>query len=64
MKIRYIKDKAERQSNLKYEEISMHFFICILAFILNFKILFWYNIRPMSRTIEYKGNFFFKFNIL
>ena len=32
-------------------------FICILAFMLNFKICLDINIRPMSRTIEYKGNF-------
>ena len=25
MKIRYMKDKAKRQSKLKYEEISIHF---------------------------------------
>ena len=40
MKIRYKNDKAYRQLNLKYEEISILFCICILAFILNFKILF------------------------
>ena len=29
MKIRYIKDKAERQLNLKYDHISIHFYMYI-----------------------------------
>ena len=29
MKIRYMKDKAKRQLNLKYEENSIHFYIYI-----------------------------------
>ena len=43
MKIRYMKDKVKRHLNLKYEEISIHFFICtrILALMQNFEIHFW-----------------------
>ena len=29
MKIRYMKDKALRKLNLKYEEISIHFYMYI-----------------------------------
>ena len=29
MKIRYMKDKVKRQSNLKYEEISVYFYMYI-----------------------------------
>ena len=64
MKIRYMKDKAKRQLDLEYEDISIHFFMCILAFLLNFKIWFWHRyIRLTRRTIEYKGRFFIKYAV-
>ena len=46
--------------NFKFRNFNS-FFICTLAFMLNLKILFWNKIRPMSRTIEYKGTFFIKY---
>ena len=41
MKIRYMKDKAWRQLNLKYEETSIHSYMYI-SINANFKILFWH----------------------
>ena len=37
-----MKDKAEWQIKLKYEEISINFYKCILAIMPNFKMLFWH----------------------
>ena len=32
MKIRYMKDKAQRQLNLKYEEIPIYFYMYISSY--------------------------------
>ena len=50
MKIRYLKEKAQRQLNLQYEEIQIHFFICILVFIFNFKMLFRHNYKTKEQN--------------
>ena len=55
IKIRYMKDKVYRQLDFRYEEMSIHFLYDISInsfFFFNYLI-----IRPLSRTIEYKGNF-------
>ena len=49
-----MKDKT----NLKYEEISIHFLYVYKHLCLILKFCFDINIRPMTRTIEYKGKFF------
>ena len=54
MKIRYMKDKV-KTFKLKISRNFNSFFICILAFMLNFKFISDINIRLLMKTKEKKS---------
>ena len=47
-------DKFKRHLDLK-QEISIHFFICISAFMLNFNIYFWHRYKTINKNERKKG---------
>ena len=50
MKIRYTKDNVKRHLNLKQKDKFNSFFMCILAFMLNFEIYFLHKYKTTKKN--------------